>query len=161
MTQEAMKKQPALIPPDLSQAEYNRNRFLARPPEGTTLADILNPDFWAHVARQFRQGDLIEVYPKDGTFYAELFVAECRKVGMINALRLVKVSYTPLVEEPQGKGDGGSASFNPYEIVYRGPEKKHTVTRRVDKAIVSEGHATKQDALSWVAEQELNTLTQQ
>jgi len=159
MTQEAVKKQPALIPPDLSQAEYNRNRFLARPPEGTTLADILNPDFWAHVARQFRQGDLIEVYPKDGTFYAELFVAECRKVGMINVLRLVKISYTPLTEEPQEKAK--TESSNPYEIVYRGPDKKHTVTRRADKVIVSEGHATKQDALAWLEEQELNKLTQQ
>lgn len=158
MTQEAVKKQPALIPPDLSQAEYNRNRFLARPPEGTTLADILNPDFWAHVARQFRQGDLLEVYPKDGAFYAELFVAECRKVGMINVLRLVKVSYTPLTEEPQGKTKDESGT---YSVVWRGTEKKHTVTRKLDNAIVSEGHATKQDAQRWIEEQELNKLTQQ
>lgn len=160
MTQEAVKKQPALIPSDLKLADYDRNRFLARPPEGTTLEDVLKPDFWAHVSRQFRPGggDIIEVFPMDGAYYAELFVAECRKTGLVNQVRLVKLNYTPLSTDAtvnkQVEAEGA------YRIVYRGPEKKHTVTRVADNTIVSEGHATKQDAQKWIDEQELDRLTQ-
>jgi len=158
MTQDATKRQPALIPSDLKQADYNRNRFLAHPPEGTTLEDVLNPAFWAHVSRQFVPGggDIIEVVPADRSFYAELLVVECRKVGLVTNIRLVKLNYVPLVEnKPAGK-----AAKSEYEVVYRGEARKHTVTRTADKEVVSEGHATKQDALNWIDEQELNKLTQ-
>lgn len=158
MTQTPVKKQVSLIPPDMKLADFARNRFLARPPAGTTLEDLLNPVFWAHVARQFAPGggDIIEVHPVDGAYYAELFVAECRKTGLVNQVRLVKLSYTPLDEGvAQSKTIVGE-----YKIVHRGVEKKHTVTRVADNTIVSEGHATKQDAQKWIDEQELNSLTQ-
>lgn len=158
MIQEAPRKQPALIPSELKLADYNRNRFLARPPVGTTLEDILNPAFWAHVAGQLTPGggDIIELFPIDGAYYAELIVAECRRTGMVNQVRLVKLSYTPLSEEiVQSRATAGG-----YKIVHRGTEKKHTVTRIEDNVIVSEGHATKQDAQKWIDEQELDRLTQ-
>ena len=159
MTQEAVKKQPALIPSKVTLADYSRNRFLARPPEGTPFEEVLKPEFWAHVARQFRQGggDIIEVLPHDGAYYAELIVAECRKVGLVQHIRVVKINYTPLTEEKAT--DAKSANASEYDIVYRGSEKKHTVTRKVDKVIVSEGHNTKQDAAKWLEEQELERLT--
>ena len=158
MTQEARKNPPAVLPSDLRLADYDRQRFLARPPAGTTLADILNPDFWTHVSRQFRQGggDIIEIHPADGAFYAEVFVAECRRIGLVNTVRLVKINYVPLTEDVTTKKD---AATETYSIVYRGETKKHTVTRNVDKVIVSEGHATKQDAQKWIDEQELSKLT--
>ena len=160
MTQTPVKKQVSLIPPDMKLADFARNRFLARPPAGTTLEDLLNPVFWAHVARQFAPGggDIIEVFPMDGAYYAELFVAECRKTGLVNQVRLVKLNYTSLstdaTVDKQAEPEGA------YRIVYRGTEKKHTVTRVADNTIVSEGHATKQDAQKWIDEQELNSLTQ-
>jgi len=162
MTQNAVKKPSALIPPDLKLADYNRNRFLAKPPEGTTIEDILKPEFWAHVARQFTLGggDIIEVQPMGGAFYAELIVAECRKVGLAHEVRLVKLNYVPLVEEPKAQtGGGGGGSVSEYLTMYRGPERKHTVTRRSDNAVISEGHATKQDAQKWLEDYELNKLT--
>ena len=168
MTQTPVKKQVALIPPDMKLADFARNRFLARPPAGTTLEDLLNPVFWAHVARQFAPGggDIIEVHPVDGAYYAELFVAECRKTGLVNEIRLVKISCTPLsadttVDKPADTTvDKQAEPEGAYRIVYRGTEKKHTVTRVADNTIVSEGHATKQDAQKWIDEQELNSLTQ-
>lgn len=176
MTQTPVKKQVSLIPPDMKLADFARNRFLARPPAGTTLEDLLNPVFWAHVARQFAPGggDIIEVHPVDGAYYAELFVAECRKTGLVNEIRLVKISCTPLsadttVDEPADAivdkpadaiVDKQAEPEGAYRIVYRGIEKKHTVTRVADNIIVSEGHATKQDAQKWIDEQELNSLTQ-
>lgn len=159
MTQNAVKKPQALIPPDLKPADYARNRFLARPPEGTTIEDILKPEFWAHVARQFTPGggDIVEVHPAGGAFYAELIVAECRKVGLVYDVRMVKLNYVPLVEEPKA----GASTFaeSEYAIVYRGAERKHTVTRKSDSAVISEGHATKQDAQKWLEDYELNKLT--
>ena len=160
MTQTPVKKQVSLIPPDMKLADFARNRFLARPPAGTTLEDLLNPVFWAHVARQFAPGggDIIEVFPMDGAYYAELFVAECRKTGLVNQVRLVKLSYTSLSAD--ATVDKPAEPEGAYRIVYRGTEKKHTVTRVADNTIVSEGHATKQDAQKWIDEQELNSLTQ-
>ena len=160
MTQTPVKKQVSLIPPDMKLADFARNRFLARPPAGTTLEDLLNPVFWAHVARQFAPGggDIIEVFPMDGAYYAELFVAECRKTGLVNQVRLVKLSYTSLSAD--ATVDKPAEPEGAYRIVYRGPEKKHTVTRVADNTIVSEGHATKQDAQKWIDEQELNSLAQ-
>ena len=160
MTQTPVKKQVSLIPPDMKLADFARNRFLARPPAGTTLEDLLNPVFWAHVARQFAPGggDIIEVFPMDGAYYAELFVAECRKTGLVNQVRLVKLSYTSLSAD--ATVDKPTEPEGAYRIVYRGVEKKHTVTRVADNTIVSEGLATKQDAQKWIDEQELNSLTQ-
>jgi hypothetical protein len=44
------------------------------PPAGTTKEHILEPKFWANVARRMKMGDTLLVVPRDGTWYAQLVV---------------------------------------------------------------------------------------
>lgn len=44
------------------------------PPAGTTKEHIVEPTFWGNVSQKMRAGDTIIVFPRDGSFYAELLV---------------------------------------------------------------------------------------
>lgn len=64
---------------------YLHNKWDVTADRGTLLEDVLNPDYWTHVASQFKPQDQIEVLCEDGSWYARLIV--------INADRLWAKCY--------------------------------------------------------------------
>lgn len=122
-------------------AEFLRNIYAATPEAGTTLEDILNPDYWVHVAKTLHISDRIEVIPEDGSFYAELFVVSVTSnLVKVKLLSHHVLNDVGLPAEPEDE----------YEVVWRGQTNKHTVWRKKDKHIMKDGFATKQEAAQWM-----------
>jgi hypothetical protein len=61
---------------DFFYAQYKGNRFVYEAPADLSFDEILKPSFWAHVASQLRQWDVIEVRPAGAVYKAELVVVE-------------------------------------------------------------------------------------
>lgn len=63
-----------LLSDQLQTAEHLRRDLIVKPERGTTLAEMLVPQYWVHVHRQLQALDRIEVRPADGSWWAELLV---------------------------------------------------------------------------------------
>lgn len=116
-------------------------------PEGTPFEALLKPDYWAHVAQKFRPHSIIKAAPEDGSYWAELLVLSCdrlwAKVFVMRHYDLQAVDSDPAAVASLADG---------YEVLWKGPMKKHVVVRKVDGAILQEGIQQKTDANLWLTE---------
>jgi hypothetical protein len=76
-TKQDSKEIPAFHPNRMKLAEQAYRRFRLLVPVGTTVEDLKRPSIWAHVARDWRPNDIVEVMPDDRAWFAELFVSRC------------------------------------------------------------------------------------
>lgn len=116
--------------------------WVAAPPVGVVLDDMLRPEFWAHVARKLEPLAQILVFPEDGTWEAELRVRDTAKL----AARVSVIRHTKW-PDPAGLGSGER-----YEIEYRGPAHRYCIRRKSDNEIVEVGFATKEAAAARIPE---------
>lgn len=133
----------SIISAKIKPAAYVRNIHVATPAAGTKLEDVLKPEYWVHVAKQFHVSDRIEVIPEDHSFYAELYVASVSSAG----LKVVKFVHhdfdiEALFSEPE--------DVSMY-VVWRGATAKHCVLRKSDKHVLKEGFNSKAEANEWIA----------
>lgn len=128
-----------LTPKRIHDAEHARRQWTAVVPEGTTIEDIKEPSYWAHVSNRVKQMDRIEIFCEDAAWWAEVLVVEslraAAKVAVLNHLVLSKEEISVIEADPE------------YEVAYKGPVKKHCIIRLSDKVIVKEGIALKDDAI--------------
>lgn len=125
----------------LRQADYTRNIWSIVPEAGTSLEDVLAPEFWANVSKSLKKGDHIDVVPDSGEYYAELFVvAAGDKFAKVVVLR--RVDFT----QPGIKSDASE-----FEAKHRGGAG-WSVIRKSDKSVMFEKAATKAEAEAWIAE---------
>jgi hypothetical protein len=133
-----------LMEKDLLGAEFARQIFRAVPPAGTKIEEMLNPAYWAHVAKKFNPHDMIEVVPADGAFYARLIVLSVGHLSMkVQALECVVLVANPKVE----KAD----AIAQFEVNWGGPNAKWRVLRKSDgAAVTTESFQTQGDAQEWI-----------
>lgn len=123
-----------ILPKDLKQAELIRTVYVAQPEPGTTLDEMLKPEYWAHVAKDLKlPGTRIEVMPAGGEWFAELYV---RSVGKQDAK--VSVLRHVVFDAPQKQDDD-------YDVRSRGGAG-WSVVRKSDKAVLFEKGQTRADA---------------
>ena len=129
-----------LLQHQMTSAEFARNVWHVHPEEGVTVEDMLDPKFWAHVAKSLKANDRIEVSPMTGSWYAELLVRGASDteaaVGLLSWVEFD--SAAPVSEE--------------YEVRFRG-RRRWGVLRKSDGVIVAEDLAIKKMAEDWVADQ--------
>jgi hypothetical protein len=130
---------PGLMPHRGRLAQSERNVWRYYPEPNHTLDQVLDPAYWAHVSRQHRVGDKIEVFWEDGSAYAELLIVSCGK----DYSKVQLLSFHPLTEKAV-KQDGK------FEIQWKGPVKKHCVVRTSDSAVIHEGLQTKAEGEAWL-----------
>lgn len=121
----------------VKQADYNRTLWAVTPEAGTSLDEMLAPDYWAHVARQFKVGDRIEIVPDGGEWFAELFV----RAVSANAATVFPLRHVVFAEAQDTQAQAGGG----VEIKYRG-NAKWSLVRRSDKAVLFDGGATREEA---------------
>jgi len=109
-------------------AEFARQSFRVTPPSGTKIEDMLEPEYWAHVARKITPYDIIEVVPEDGSFYARLFVTNTGKLWA----KMHKLEYVELSAKRP------SVMLDKYEAKYSGPSVKWRIVNKSDGALVVE-----------------------
>lgn len=140
------QKKPAqpLGPTGLEPAEYRRNQWIATAAKGVRAEDLLQPDYWAHVAAKLAPWNKIEVRAEDGLWYAEAIVLDCSR----NWARIALLPGYPLFLTSSDISQTQSAPAG-YEVVHRGP-KKWSVIRAKDHAVMHEGEQTKTGAADWL-----------
>lgn len=134
---ETAKPNRKLAQHEVHSAEYKRRDLIATPEVGTSLDEMLEPAYWAHVAKQLQPWDRIDVRAADGTWFAELLVVavanQAAKVHLLQHVDLGRPAATQ-VELPAG-----------YELKARG-KAGWCVIRVSDKAVIVEGAGSPADA---------------
>lgn len=134
---------PRAQPSDFHLGEQVYARYRFHTPEKLERKHLVDPSFWAVIARQLRPGDVIECFAQDGTHYGELLVlAADRAYAKVHVLRWEALT-TAEVSETQD-----------YKIQWKGAQKKHCVIRAKDGEIIHEGEQTKEGAQQWLTEHE-------
>lgn len=124
-------------------ANGNREVWQARVEPGTTLDEMLEPSFWAHVAGKIDVrgfGSKIEVIAEDGSFYAELLVT----YSTMREIRAVKLHWVDLE-----RTDPLSMPDAPYIAEHKG-FGKWRVLRTSDRTVARDGFNSKEDAQRWI-----------
>lgn len=125
-------------------AEQARNVYSAVVESGTTMEEVKEPSFWAHVSgpRNFRPLDRIEVMPEDGVFWAELLVLSAGPMfAKVHVLRHHEI------------GEVGTSSLSDaFQVGWKGPVRQFAVIRAKDNAIMQDKFQTREAALGWLAD---------
>lgn len=123
-------------------ADHHVRRFVTNPVEGTTLDDVLQPNFFLNVLHNLIPGrTLITVLSEDMSLYAELLVLD--KTNTTATCRVTQVFWEP--------GDGKEFhetvlkhALDDYSITWGGPHHKHRILHGTQ--IVKTGFLTKEAA---------------
>lgn len=130
-------------------AEYDRTIFAVVPELGTSLDAMLAPEYWAHVAKNLKPGSRIEVTAEDGSWFAELYVRR----ASANAALVVVLRHYEFTNGKAAQPEAASEHAD-FTVKFRGGAG-WSVVRNSDKAIMFENGKTREQAESWVAEQNL------
>lgn len=144
------KVEPRKLPPrSLAQAEFARNVWSIVPEQGTTLQEILTPEYFAHVGIKFKPRDKIEVCFNDMSYYAELLVIDTDRLWTKTA-----VIFAVDLAGEKAAAAAAREQLNQTEYIprYTNITDKWTVIRLSDNQTVSSFHGTKQDADKWIVE---------
>ena len=127
------KAAPAVMPHRKKEAAQARNHWVVTVEPGVTRQDLMRPDFWAHMGKDFRPYDRVEVRCDDGTFFAEYIVRTADRTWAnvqelaFHMLGTQDISMTQAqILEERGR----------YRIEYRGPHLMHCVERKDGKDYV-------------------------
>jgi hypothetical protein len=119
--------------PDRWQLREHRNpgHWICVEP-GTTLEQLLEPAFWANVARHLRPNVTVEVHWDDSSQFAELYVTSAgRNWAAVSLLRHHELArHAPVSQEAQ------------FKVAWMGPVDKFAVIRLKDSAKIKAGFAT-------------------
>lgn len=130
-----------LLEKNLMGAEFARQLFRAVPPENTKIEEMLDPEYWAHVARKFTPYDMVEVVPEDGSFYARLIVTSTGKLWA----KMQKLEYVELSVKK------AEPATDKYEPKYGGPSAKWRVVNKKDGSLISnESFQNKDEAEAYI-----------
>lgn|SRR3990167_6621892 len=124
----------------LKLSEYVRSVYHATPESGTPLKELLKPEYWAHVAKQLKVGDRIEVDAEERTWFAELYVRGVTATS-VTVFVMRHIEFSKPIEE---SGDADYSASHAGRGIWR-------VMRNVDKAVVKSGFPTKESAEEWIA----------
>jgi len=135
------RRPAALLESRMQLAEHRNNRHSVVTPEGTPWAEVLRPEFWAHVAWKLRAGDTVDVHTDDMRYFGQLYV---RDVGRQRALvgELTFRSFERIAQE--------TAAPPTHEVKFKGPQARWCAVRLADGAVLKERCATREEAMKWL-----------
>lgn len=135
-----------LNPIRMKGAEFLRVDAVAIAHANTLPADLLKPDYWAHVAKELRPRAHVEVWADDGSWYAEVLV---REVGRAYCRVHLK---TVINFDEQNAAQSKAIEFGGYRVVHRGEFAQWSVIRLSDNQVMREELGTQGAAVDWVNE---------
>ncbi len=115
---------------ELAQHCRNVHRFIL--PEGDTLEDALETDYWVHILPRIAHLDKIEINPDDGSFYAELQVRSIAFGQVVTAV-IGEVTRFDDVQAPNAH-----ARASEFDIKFRGPHEKWGVFSANDEVLITQ-----------------------
>lgn len=116
-------------------ADNDRVIWFIKPTVETEKEDMLDPNYWAHIAKRFKRGSRIEAMPDDMRYFIEFIVIACASNwAKVKVLREVKLIEDTEITEIDG-----------YSIKWAGQYDKFRVL--AGKEVISKGHADKESAM--------------
>lgn len=141
---ETVVRPPKMLPEARIQlAEFGRNVYMMSPEPGTSDNDLLESDYWSHVARRFKPCDRIEVYAEDGSSLIELHVLSAGP----NWAKVVKLNKYDFV----GSKKQAAAPIG-HSVKFSNPIKKWRILRDVDSSVLKDGFETEEAAHHYLRE---------
>ena len=126
-------------------AEYVRTVWAVKPEPGTTVEDLKQKEYWSHVAKTVSVGDRIEAVPEDNSWFAEFLIKAKTEVDVT----VILLRYVSTEEK-------AAANDDEFTIMFAGGAKWR-VSRKSDKAVLSENHQTRELAEAWLKEHQAKT----
>ncbi len=121
----------AAPPARLELAQHCRKVYRFILPEGDTLEDALETDYWVHNLSRLALLDKIEINPDDGSFYAELQVRSI-------AFGQVVTAVIHLTDFDDVKAPNAHAIASEFTVKFRGPYDKWGVLSAKGEVLVTE-----------------------
>lgn len=137
-----------LNPHNMGLAEARRRDWVVDAEEGTTEEEVLDPQYWAHMASQLQPMDRIDVRAETGDWLLELIV--------INRGRNWAQVHLAAKHDLAPRAEIMPAAVK-HEIKWKGTGKKFCVIRLADSAVVQEGFEDRLVAAQWLANHERAT----
>lgn len=117
---------------------------------GTTIEDVLDPQYLAHLATGIELYSRIEVLVESGEWMLELLVVGVGR-NWVKTRLLQKHELQPVAETLETAAR--------YKVEYKGPHHKFAVIRKADEQVVQGGFPNRNEANSWLANHERVTTT--
>jgi hypothetical protein len=136
------KRSLILNPQRIGLAEQMRQDWVVNAEEGTTVQDVLDTGYWAHMAAQFQVYDHIEVRLETGDWILDLLVLD---VGRNYARVFLKARH----DFAEVEADTPQNAIT-HKVEWKGPQRKHVVIRLSDSAALQEGFSSKAEAIGWM-----------
>lgn len=133
----------SLVRSRITLADQVRNRWAISPEGGTSIEEVMRPEYTVNIAAQLKRWDVIEIRPDDETYYAELLVKTAERTGATFWL-IQFVELATKASEP--------AAGEPFTIGWGGPHQKHRVIRKADNEVLKHGFSSAEDARAWAVE---------
>ena len=109
---------------------------------GVTVEQLLDPGFWANVARHLQARSTIEVHWDDASQFAELYVVDSgRNWASVAVLRHHKIRRPQLKQLAEH-----------YEVAFNGPVDRFRILRLSDREVIKAGFATEAQAHLFLAD---------
>lgn len=157
-----MTKQTARLKNNnIRREEYATSRWAINVPAGTTLKDLVSPDFYTNIASQLRKNDYIRALFDDGSHVVDLLVVEVDtknqtpvwvKTIITNLVNIAEAhAQTAIIAKTEENTKEVESKKNPeishpdYEIKFRGI-RKHSIIRKSDSTVLQDNFLTKEAA---------------
>lgn len=124
---------------DFYLTEEIQSMYTIHPPVGTQPEDVMQPIFWAHVAKRLRPMAEIRVMPKDGTWYGVFLVIYADD----HSATVKELSLTPVDVSEAGDNEV-------YFVKWISPPLKWGVVRKADNARIKDGFDDQKSATVWM-----------
>lgn len=116
-------------------APFRETRHIIFPAKGVTMWQILQPEYWSHIARKLRPFDLVVVHPEDKSFWAELLVIDMTTIdAKVRVLR-----YETFGEETYVGDHGATVSRGGYLCEHAGSQIQWRIVRLSDMKTIKDG----------------------
>lgn len=136
------KRVVILNPQRMGLREERRQDWVVNAEMGTKIEDVLDPQYWAHIAKQITEYARIEVLEETGEWLLDLLVINkgpnWAQVHVLHRFELVQ------------RSDLMPAALK-HEVVWKGPQLKWCVIRIADSEAIQKELASKIAAGEWLA----------
>jgi hypothetical protein len=143
-----------LDPTRVTLDEYVNQNWTVTVEAGTTIEDILKPEFFSNISSKMRPYDHMRVRTDAGEWYGEFLVLSCGRVwAKLAPIFTMDLTSKDIELTQAGVADG----MEQYEVAFRGPHLKFCIIRKSDRESIKEQLQTKAEAQAWLASYVITT----
>ena len=142
------KRVVILNPNNMQLREQWRQDWVVSAEASTKIEDVLDPQYWAHMAAQMQQYARVEVLLETGEWMLDLIV-----LGLGRNWAQVHLLHRHDLERPAEALPAAAK----HTIDWKGPQRKFAVIRISDNQLIQEGFGTRAEAAAWLVAHEKRT----